>query len=214
VVTGVVTSIVVHVSAVTALLFSGTAKPPRTPDMYAVELVAAPLPTGGKPAAREVPVAPPPAPAPAQLKPKAKTPPKPATKTPDRTAPVRSSTSPVTPLPGATPGTGSDIDNVKLQGKEFPYPEYLRNLVTQIYRRWSRPTGNASLQVEVAFVILRDGSIKDIRVMSTSRSYSFDEEAQGAIEAAGRARAFGPLPTGYQSDILPISFLFTPRQAP
>ena len=182
--------------------------------MYAVELVAAPLPSGGKPAAREVPVAPPPAPAPPPAKARAKTPPKPTTKSPDRTAPVRSGASAVTPLPGATPGTGSDVDNVKLQGKEFPYPEYLRNLVTQIYRRWARPTGNASLQVEVAFVILRDGSIKDIRVMSSSRSYSFDEEAQGAIEAAGLAKAFGPLPTGYQSDILPISFLFTPRRAP
>jgi TonB family protein len=210
----VAASVLVHAGAVSALLLQAQAKPSRVPEMYAVELVAAPLPSGGKPAVREAPVTPPPAPAPAPVKAKAKAPPKPATKTPDRTAPVRSTASTVTPLPGATPGTGSDVDNVKLQGKEFPYPEYLRNLVTQIYRRWNRPIGNAALQVEVAFVILRDGSIKDIRVMSSSRSYSFDEEAQGAIEAAGRAKAFGPLPGGYPSDILPISFLFTPRRAP
>jgi TonB family protein len=103
---------------------------------------------------------------------------------------------------------------VKTQGKEFPYPEYLRNQVTQIYRRWNRPAGSAALEAEVTFVILRDGTVKEIKLLRTSRSYSFDEEAQGAIEAAAAAKAFGPLPAGYPADYLPISFLFTPRQVP
>jgi protein TonB len=120
----------------------------------------------------------------------------------------------VTPLPGETPGAGSDIANVRLEGKAFPYPEYLQNLVAQIYRRWNRPVGNASLNAEVAFVILRDGTVKDIRVITSSRSYSFDLEAQGAVEAAAAARAFGPLPAGYPADYLPIGFRFTPRTAP
>jgi TonB family protein len=120
----------------------------------------------------------------------------------------------VTPLPGETPGTGRDLANVKLAGKEFPYPEYLRNLVAQIYRRWNRPAGDAALTAEVGFVILRDGTVKDIRMVTSSRSYEFNLEAQGAIEAAATVKAFGPLPPGYSADYLQISFLFTPRPSP
>ena len=46
----------------------------------------------------------------------------------------------------------------------------------------------------MTFTIMRDGSVRDIRVLRTSRSYSFDLEAQGAIEKASEDLAFGPLP--------------------
>ena len=42
-------------------------------------------------------------------------------------------------------------------------------------------------------------------------SFSYDLEAQGAIEAAGNAKAFGVLPDGWTNDVLPISFYFEPR---
>lgn len=177
---------------------------------YAVELVAA-APAAGT--ARPAPeAAPPPAPTIAKKPPKAAPKAvKPVVKAPPKAVPGKTA-GPVTPLPGETPKGGSDIANVKTQGKEFPYPEYLRNLVTQIYRRWNRPAGNAALEAEVTFVILRDGTVRDIKILRGSRSYSFDEEAQGAVEAAAVAKAFGPLPGGYPADYLPISFLFTPRQ--
>ena len=156
----------------------------------------------------------PPAPAPAPV---AKARPKPAptrAQQTAKTAPATKTPSQVQPLPDATPGTGSDIENVKLLGKEFPYPEYLRNLVSQIYRRWNRPVGSAALTTEVAFVILRDGTVKDINVVSASRSYSFDLSARGAIDAAAAVKAFGPLPAGYPADYLQINFVFEPRRAP
>jgi protein TonB len=195
---------------VLALLFSVAAAPKASPPTYAVELVAAPARSGASrpaPEARPSPVAPP--------IPKSKPRPAPVKSTsPAATKSTAKPASPVTPLPGETPGTGSDIANVDLKGKAFPYPEYLRNLVTQIYRRWNRPTGNASLTAEFGFVILRDGTVKEISKVASSRSYSFDLEAQGAIEAAAAAKAFGPLPSGYPADYLQISFLFTPRRAP
>ena len=209
---GLVGTALVHLGAVAALLLS--IRPPQglTQPSYAVELVAA-TPASGR--ARPTPETPEPAPVAPKIAPKA-TPKavKPAAKAPVTAPAAPRIGSKVTPLPGETPKGGSDIANVKTQGKEFPYPEYLRNLVTQIYRRWNRPTGNASLEAEVAFVILRDGTVKDIKLLQTSRSYSFNEEAQGAIEAAALAKAFGPLPAGYPADYLPISFRFTPRQAP
>ena len=39
--------------------------------------------------------------------------------------------------------------------------------------------------------------------------YSFDTEAMGAVEAA--ARSFGPLPSGFSDDVLPVIFSFDPR---
>jgi outer membrane biosynthesis protein TonB len=203
--------VVLHAAAIAALLASIRAVPRSSPPTYAVELVAAPAPSGAQRSAPEV--------APAAPKTAPKTAPKPApAKAPPRatakTAPAPRATSRVTPIPGETPSTGSDIANVNLQGKQFPFPEYLRNLVTQIYRRWNRPVGNGALEAEVGFVILRDGTVREIKLINSSRSYSFDLEAQGAIEAAAQLKAFGPLPAGYPADYLQISFLFTPRRAP
>ena len=202
-----------HGAAIVAMFVAASGTPPVSPPMFAVQLVAAPQPSATRRAAAESP--PPPAPAPAP--PKASTKPAPARPKPQTTAAqpttAPKTATPVTPLPGETPGTGSDIANVNLQGKPFPYPEYLANIVTQIYKRWSRPTGIA-LQAEVGFVILRDGTVKDVKMISSSRSMSFDNEALAAIEVAAAVKAFGPLPAGYQADYLSIGFTFSPRRAP
>jgi outer membrane biosynthesis protein TonB len=214
---GMAGTLVVHAAALVALLASVQVVSRPQPPTYAVELVAAPAVTG---TARPAPEAtPPPAPAPpvpkAPAKPVPKPKPAPVQSPPKAQArPAPRTASPAAPLPGETPGTGRDLANVKLAGKEFPYPEYLRNLVAQIYRRWNRPLTDLALQAEVGFVILRDGSVRDIRIVTKSGSYSFDLEAQGAIEASATAKAFGPLPAGYPADYLQIGFLFTPRQSP
>jgi len=83
--------------------------------------------------------------------------------------------------------------------------------VQEVYRRWDRPSGNSPLRAEVSFLILRDGSVSEIKVSRPSGNFSFDIAAQGAVEAAGTARAFGTLPDGYGADVLPVSFYFTPR---
>ena len=203
---GLAGTTLLHATALLVLLV-GVARQPRAfPPTYAVQLVAAPAATASvRPAApRAAPEVPPAA------KPQPKAPAaKPTSRSQQRTAPK--TTAPVTPLPGARPNTGSDIENVDLKGKAFPYPEYLRNLVTQIYRRWNRPADNSPLTAEVGFIILRDGTVRDIQVVASSRSYSFDQEALGAVESAALVKAFGPLPPGYQADYLQVSFTFAPR---
>ncbi|MBE0592931.1 MAG: TonB C-terminal domain-containing protein, partial [Gemmatimonadales bacterium] len=114
------------------------------------------------------------------------------------------------PAPNVEPSTGTDPATVKTSGVEFPYPEYLRNIVAQVYRRWQRPGGNASLRAEVLFFIHRDGTISNFQFVKRSGNFGFDLEAQGAIEAAANSAAFGPLPQGYPSDLLPVSFFFDP----
>ena len=112
---------------------------------------------------------------------------------------------------GETPKTGTAPANVSIPGLTFPYPQYLQNIVAQVYRRWDRPRTNAPLRAEVFFTIQRDGSVNDIRFIRRSGNFAFDLGAQGAVEAAANAGAFGRLPDGFGEDILPVSFFFTPR---
>lgn len=204
---GVVGTTVLHGAALVALLIGVTRETRTTPPSYAVQLIAAPAGT----AASARPNAPPPAPVPpADTRPAPR--PAPARPTSQSEARVQPKpTAPVTPLKGETPSTGSDIANVNTLGKMFPFPEYLRNLVSQIYRRWNRPTDESPLKTEVGFVILKDGTVRDIRILNSSRSQSFDQEALGAVEAAATVKAFGPLPAGYGQDYLQIAFTFSPR---
>lgn len=224
VVAGAAGTAFVHVAAL-VLLIAGVKAPVPMAPVYAVELVAAPRPTPTRRPAPEAVTRPveqpdpgPPttkqnkvSPVPTKAPPKPKqTAPRSDTKPVER-EPAPRSESKVAPAPGETPSTGTDEVNIKTPGLQFAYPEYLRNIVAQVYRRWDRPGGNQALRAEVSFFILRDGSVRDIRFVTPSGNFSFDLSAQGAIEAAGNARAFGPLPDGYEADVLPVSFFFTPR---
>jgi protein TonB len=183
--------------------------------VYAVELVAAPAPPPEEKPAPEAVSRPPveePAPAKPAPAPEKPAPPKPRpAPRPEKSEPTPKATAPTKPLPGETPSTGSDAVTVSTPGLAFPFPDYLRNIVQEVYRRWERPLGNAALRAEVSFLILRNGTVREIRLIRPSGSFSFDLSAQGAIEAAGAASAFGPLPDGWPADVLPVSFYFTPR---
>jgi len=173
----------------------------------------APAPrTPPAPVASRTPPAPPAAPRATPIAPAAA----PATPRPTVAAPTTpaATTNPPPPgptaAPGATPGAGPDPTTVRTAGVEFPFPGYLRNLVAQIYRRWRPPSGNELLQAEVFFLVHRDGTMSGLQFIRRSGSFAFDLEAQGAVEAAVRAQAFGTLPEGYGADVLPVSFFFSP----
>jgi TonB family protein len=197
---------------------------------------ATPQPTAPEEVAPSRPAAPEARPeamkAPEKAKTPAKTPPRatplPATTkkptTPKPTTP-KSSAKPTAAKPGTKPGAGStapragggpeggrgtDVANVNVAGLNFPYPTYLQGIVRAIALRFSPPR-NSVLSADVAFLVHRDGSVSDIRVVRSSRNYAFDLEARGAVEAAGRARDFGPLPDGFRDDVLPVTFSFDPR---
>ena len=121
-------------------------------------------------------------------------------------------TGPVAPRAGGGPqgGKGTDVANVSIRGLDFPYPGYLTNIVRQVALRFEPPNRSAALSVDVAFLIHRDGSVSNVRVVRKSSSYAFDLEARGAVEAAGAARAFGPLPEAFRDDVLPVTFTFDP----
>ena len=213
---GLVGSGVVHALLLAAMVFLARRANEPQPLVYAVDLVAAPAPGQAPRRAaeaalptREEEEAPPVTP-PKQAPPETERP-KPDPDVPVREDPALRTRSETTPLPGQTPSTGNDELTFQQDGIRFPYPDYLEKIVTEIHRRWAAPTArNARLRVEVAFTIQRDGTVTDIEFVRRSNNRIFDAEALGAIERAGRDRAFGPLPSGWNGESLPIAFNFKP----
>jgi protein TonB len=214
---GLIGTLLVHAAAA-AFAFTQVKPAKAGPPSYAVELVAAPAPSPKQRLAREAVPTPPPEEKPAPVKPPpkpkpVKPPPAPAPKPPPtetRREPPPKTSAPVAPAPGETPSTGTDVATIKTPGLQFPFPEYLRNIVTQVYRNWDRESARQNSFAEISFLILRDGTVRDIRFVTRSGSFAFDLGAQGAIEAAGNALSFGPLPDGWDADVLPVSFYFKP----
>lgn len=223
-------------AALLMLLFNSLREPKKValPPMYRVNIVAAPA---GERAIGEVkpdqpatqtPVT---SPSAAQSSPKEMPLPKakPVVKTPARSTPAvtpkpaaakpGTSASEAQPQPkteapkaggGPTGGKGTDVATVRSDGIDFPFPGYLNNIVRQIALNFKPRNPAARLKAEVRFLIHRDGSVSDLTFVRRSGVFSFDLEAQGAVEAASSAGRFGPLPTGFPDDVLPVVFSFDP----
>lgn len=225
-------------AAVATLLFNTLKerKPVALPPMYRVEIVAAPpgeraigevktaqakattpvtQPTATQSTVKEMPTP--------KAKPARKTPVR-ATPTEGKVAPspkpsapteIKVKAQPKTEAPkaggGPTGGKGTDVATVRSDGIEFPFPGYLNNIVRQIAINFKPRNSAARLKAEVRFLIHRDGSVSDLTFIRKSGNFSFDLEAQGAVEAASSAHGFGPLPTGFPDDVLPVVFSFDPE---
>lgn len=211
------TALVHGVAAVFLFAAAAGARVPAPPT-YKVRLIAAPAPTDETrkaPEAFERPAEEKPAPLPDAKRPPPgtvarATPPRPADAARREAAPR--TTPQEAPLPGERPSTGSDVATVSTEGIEFPFPEYLQNIVSQILRRWQRPQHSTPLEAEVSFFVHRDGSITDLQFIKRAGNFAFDLEAQGAVEEAGRFKAFGELPQGWTADVLFVRFYFSGRR--
>ena len=222
-----------HLLLVAGLLIGRTRERAATPPTYRVTLIAAPAAPRQVGVVRETPPAPEPAPTPPAPTPRAAATPEPErmkappskappakARTPKAATPNAAEASakpaPARPAPAPTAGggpaggRGTDVANVRTEGIEFPYPVYLQNVVRQIALQF-RPPPNSALRADVSFLIRRDGSITGLRLVARSGSFSFDQDAMGAVEAAARSNAFGPLPQGFTDDVLPVIFSFDPR---
>lgn len=234
-------SAALHAGLLGFLIWNRPPPPPPMPPVYRVELFAAPpgprqagvvRPPSAAPAeptpAPEV--VPPPAPETRErMMPAPENRPEPTRRVQQQATPnvaetrqtggdTKSADAPATKAPAAAPtagggpegGRGTDVANVRTSGIDFPYPEYLRNVVRQIAVRFS-PAQHTAYDAQVFFLIRRDGTVDAIRVISSTGDYEFNTEAVGAVEQAGRARAFGPLPSGFRDDVLPVYFSFDPK---
>lgn len=214
---GLAGTLAVHGAAL-VLFLTSAAGARSAPPTYRVRLVAAPEVS---PEARRAPPAvereaapkepPPPTRQPTPKNTASPAPPPPVADTKPREAAPRT-TPTARPLPGEKPSTGTDVATVSTEGIDFPFPEYLQNIVSQVLRRWQRPLESTPLEAEVGFLVHRDGSVTDLQFVRRSGNFAFDLEAEGAVEEAGRFKAFGPLPEGWTSDVLFVRFFFSGRR--
>lgn len=112
-----------------------------------------------------------------------------------------------TPRPGPERETTKGVDlPVTLEGKPFPFPWYLEQLVRKVERNW-RPGSNA-LTATVHFRIDARGRIRDVDVHESSGNFLFDQAARRAVEASD---PMPPLPEEYGGDWLGVYFVFDTR---
>jgi outer membrane biosynthesis protein TonB len=212
-------SLAVHVALIALFYLARPGTLPPSPPIYRVDLVAAPpgeraagvvRPEQAPPTAETPPVRPKTSPTdmptPTATQSRAKTP----EATPTLPSDTKTDTKAPTPTAGGgeTGGRGTDVATVSTGGIEFPYPGYLENIVRQIAVLFHPPAGSR-LKAEVMFLIRRDGTVSGLQFRQRSGSFTFDLEAQGAVEAA--SKKFGPLPAGFKDDVLPVMFSFDPR---
>lgn len=211
--TAVVSSAVLHLLLAAGMLVGTMVKGETDPieyKVYKVDLYSPPPQELGEPEA--------PKPQPAIVRPETpketvareKTPPAPK---PQPAKPVATGTGKSDVAKGRNPDpkslVGGEGVDVHMDGEDFPYPEYLNNIILQLnrYFRWD---GAPNLEAKVGFEIMRDGTVRRIRVIKKSGNINFDLEAVSAIEQAGKRGAFGALPQGWVNDRLPVSFSFLP----
>lgn len=225
--TGFIASVLLHGALIAAFIFTKSGAPAPAPPIYKVELIAAPAGERAVGVVQDQPQPTPPAPTPVAAVtktpvPRTKIPAPPKAKTKPTTAPVAATPTPPTktatppttaPVAGGGPvgGKGADVANVNTSGIDFPYPWYTQNITRQLLIAFGE--SRIALTAEIRFIIKRDGSIdpESVHFVTQSSSYSFNQQVLGAVETVARGKLFGPLPPGFQEDILPVTFRFSPN---
>ena len=117
----------------------------------------------------------------------------------------------VSPMYGMTGGGGVGVGPNSVFGTRFgSYVEILKSRVAQ---RWRTSDVDARVRtapvVIVTFILMRNGSVRDVRVAQRSGILTLDMSAQRAIYDAA---PFPPIPEGYEPDRAVIEFWFELRR--
>lgn len=108
-------------------------------------------------------------------------------------------------------GEGESVE-ISLDTTESKYISYFKHIRDKIYLVWRYPpeaaTAGISGVVRILFVINRDGSLKEVRVLESSGYSILDKAAVNAIIAAA---PFGPFPKDWTEKELRIRgrFIYT-----
>lgn len=89
-------------------------------------------------------------------------------------------------------------------GNQFPFKWYGELVYKRLWEAWDR-TDAGTLECKVAFKILKDGKVANVKVKNTSGDSLFDMTAKRAVSAAA---PFPPLPEGFKEKELPILVRF------
>ncbi len=106
---------------------------------------------------------------------------------------------------GEASGAGIAVD-----AAQFPFGYFLSAIERRVSDNWyAAGTPGRGLTCVVYFTLMRDGSVRDVRIEKGSGSEFFDRSAMRAVKGAA---PFPPLPRGFQNDFLGIHFTFVETQ--
>jgi periplasmic protein TonB len=132
-------------------------------------------------------------------------PPSPFGKSPKKAAePIPQPVAAPVPAPAVdVPVGGSGV--TQLEGGDFPYPLYIQRMNTLIGGHWVRPAVAETTSATIYFVINRDGTIRDAKVLDSSGSGLYD---RAALRAVLEVSPLPPLPFGYNGTYLGVGLKF------
>jgi TolA protein len=109
------------------------------------------------------------------------------------------------PGEGVGGGTGIAVDAAR-----FPFSYFLSAIERKVSENWysAASDGKTGLSSVVYFRLLRNGSVEDVRVETSSGNGYFDRAAVRAVKSAA---PFPPLPRGFQDEFLGIHFTFVQK---
>jgi TonB family protein len=114
---------------------------------------------------------------------------------------------PAAALPGTStaevPIGGTGVQG--LEGGDFPYTIYIEAMQRKIGSNWFRPQIAGGAATIIYFRILRDGSIGETRVETSSGNATFDRAALSAVRSS---QPLNPLPFGYSGTYLGVHLTF------
>jgi TonB family protein len=206
----------VHVIVLTALVFLFQAVPRmRLPEgVYSVKILQ-PFVGSGPPAASKMEEAKTPAvetpKQPEKKEEKIPVPKKPETK---RKAKSGTEEKKETPPPaekplGVTVGAGEGT-GIAVDAADFPFGYFLAAIERRVSENWFSAVaeGGTGLTCIVYFKLMRDGSVSDVRVETSSGNGYFD---RAAVRAVRSAAPFPPLPRAFSDAFLGIHFTFVQK---
>ena len=111
---------------------------------------------------------------------------------------------------GAGGDTGSGT-GIAVDAARFPYSYFLSAIERKVSENWYSAVsqGRAGLTCVVYFRLMRDGSVEDVRVETSSGNGYFDRAALRAVRSGS---PYPPLPVGFVDDFLGIHFTFAQKE--
>ena len=98
---------------------------------------------------------------------------------------------------------GSGVTGI--EGGDFPHSIYLQGMHRRIGGNWFRPAVGPGTNVVIYFRILRDGTITETRVETSSGNPTFDRAALSAVRSSS---PLNPLPFAYSGTYLGVYLTF------
>jgi protein TonB len=226
-------ALLLHAGVLTGFLLSSMAKPVKyaRPRAVAVRLLQAGAIHVSQPVKPAEPAPPPAAEKPKIEKPPEEAPPQPSSKavllpskddkkkkpTPPPVSRPGKSEAPAVSLPsagdetatatGPAPGAGgtAGVGGFKIDQSDFNYPYYIERLALIIGMNWFKPTQGVTTNPVVHFQILKDGTIADARIVTSSGLPFVDRAALRAVLASS---PLPPLPAEYGRSDIGIQVVF------